>query len=209
MADLATITQQLQRAIGLQETSSGTAGVGATLNNPGGLKYADWEAQFGATKAASGFAKFPTLTAGWDALQERLTQMVRGGASLTSLINTYSPPSDGNSNNPVRIAQLAGITGLNPTVPIIGQATDAKPATGATGATIGDWLERVFGKPGQADKPSVPEKAPEVEYGIWGRGTALVLGLICLMAGFLLLRQTQIVVDTVRKGATKAAGLMV
>lgn len=197
--DLATLEQQISTAIGQQETGSGTAGVGATMNNPGGLKYADWETQFGATPTASGFAKFPNQAAGQNALSALVSRIVNGGASLSSLISQWSPPADGNTNNADRVSQLAAATKLDPSQPIAAQASQAAlPGVPADVAAQANPDQAAMQAAGAVDNSTQTG-------GSWGRIAAFLVGLVCLVMGLLLLKQTQIVIqntrDTVAKGA--------
>lgn len=200
MASLQEIEQQISTTIGQQETSSGTAGVGATLNNPGALKYSDWEAQFGATAAPSGFAQFPTAAAGWDALKARVAQLVQGGSSLSSLINTWAPAADNNTNNPARIGQLAQQTGLNPSRPIATQImTGGDPTMGSYG-----------GDPTMSgNSNSLPETAAQsTDTGFtWGRVALFLVGVVCLIGGLMMFRQTQIVIEQATKTGARVAAL--
>lgn len=190
--DLTTIEQQLTTAIGQQETSGGTAGVGASLNNAGAIQYSPWEASFGATPTTgSSFATFPSLTSSYAALQQLITNYVNKGASITSLINTYAPPSDGNTNNAARIAQAAAATGLNPTAPINGQ-TPSNTSAASSAASI---LSATAGLTNQYTST-----------GIVGRIAAVGVGAILLIVGLLSLKSTQPIVQTVVKGARDAAG---
>jgi hypothetical protein len=202
MADLATLEQQITTAIGQQETSGGTAGVGLHFNNPGALEYQPWESAYGATLSSGGrWAQFPSMEKGWEALKARVAQLVGSGASLSTLLNTYAPVKDDNPNTPQRITDIAKATGLDPNQPIQAQAANT-PQT---------WLERWgFIIPPDVRDNAQPDQDPEtiktVEgsasgSGIWGRAAAFAVGIICLGLGILLLRQSQIIIQ----GATKTA----
>ena len=187
MADLTTIEQQIESAIGQQETNNGTAGVGVSLNNPTAIKFAPWEVSYGASPTPSGFASFGSLQDGYAAGLALVKKMVNNGATVTSLINTWSPPSDGNTNNVSRISDIAKITGLDPTLKINGQnpapATTSTPASGSTSTS--------------SNQPAFS----------WSRIAAFLIGLACLIIGLLSLKQTQVVVQNVQEKLGKATEL--
>lgn len=209
------IDQQIAILIGQQETGGGTAGVGKSLNNPGGLKFADWETQFGAVKTDSGFAKFPSLTDGFAALKTRVAQIISGGSSLKSLIDTWAPIGDGNVNNPQRVLDISKATGLDPYLPIQGQAAAAAAPDAITGkpptstSSGGGSMQQVA-----LDALKIAASAIGLPTGVsgdgnsdftWGRFALFLIGVICLIAGLSLLKQTQIVIEQVQKTAGKVA----
>lgn len=68
-------------------------------NNPGNLKYAEWEKSFGAVnKDPQGFAIFDTYEHGFSALIHLLGMRVTQHPEWTmyDLFNSYAPASDGN-----------------------------------------------------------------------------------------------------------------
>lgn len=188
---LAELEQTVAALIGQQETGGGTAGVGLHLNNPGALKYAPWEGTlFGATPTPSGFAQFPTVASGGDALRALVNTYVNAGASISSLIKKWAPASDGNTNNDQRINQIASVAQLDPAASIASQAGNA--ATAIAGAA--------------ADLIPVPDVSDF--FGVdAGRLAAFVLGLVCVIAGLFMLKQTQIVVQNVRGAVNKSKAL--
>lgn len=204
--DLPTLEQQISTAIGQQETAGGTTGVGASLYNPGGLKYAGWESTYGATQGAGGFAKFPSLTQGWAALKDRVNQLIMQGRTLQELVNVWAPASDGNTNNPQRISQIASITKLDPTIPIVSQYSGSliPPDVAAQANPDQKFLDT---PEGQAMNQDMTQKL----FGTtWGRVAAFLVGLLFLIAGLMLLKQTQIVIEQSKRaagriGATAAA----
>lgn len=201
MLNLATIEQQLSTAIGQQETAGGTTGVGASLNNPGGLMYADWEAGYGATQGAGGFARFPTLQQGTGAMSALIDRYVKGGASLSSLIGQWAPSNAGNANNDARVAQLASATGLDPMQPVITQAAPAALSPGQIAlGTYSAAQQLGITIPGTATVGGTGSAST-----LWGRVAALLVGLMCLGAGLLMLKQSRTVIQTVGSGAGKVA----
>lgn len=197
--DLANIEQQMTTAIGQQETSGGTAGVGVSLNNPGALKYADWEAQYGATQGSNGFAQFPSLSQGWQALTARIGQLVSGGSSVQSLINTYSPPSDGNTNNAQRVSQIANTTGLDPSQPIASQVNQANSNNSLIPPDVSDNANP------DANPQTIATVGSSTGSGLWGRVAAFLVGIVCLILGIVLLKQSQTIIEAVGKTAGAAA----
>src|SRR3569833_3195748 len=209
MFSLSQIEQQISTSINQQETSGGTAGVGASLNNPGGLRYATWEAAYGAvptdvgaTADAAGFAKFPTLEAGKNAVLARVDQLVLAGHSLASLISTWSPAKAGNTNNAQRVAQLAQATSLDPQLPIKAQAAgiqDTNPEL--PGYMSPDQYYATQAVQGQQD--SNPN-SPLSQYA--ARIAAFAVGIILVIMGLVMMKQTQIVIENVKGAAGKVAG---
>jgi hypothetical protein len=212
---LTTIEQQLSTAIGQQETGNGSAGVGISLNNPGGLQYANWETSFNATPAPnSTFASFPSLTDGYQAMMQLIDNYVQSGSSLTSLIAAWSPASGGNANNDARVAALAAATGLDPTASIASQtgitpsttsAATAAPITASSAAALASAaLNAAVG----SVTPSASSVASAIAPGLagWiGRGIAIGLGAIMIVVGLLSLKSTQVIVQPLIDGAKKAA----
>jgi hypothetical protein len=207
MADINTIEQQLQTAIAQQETGGGSAGVGLSLNNPGALRYAGWESAFGATSDPSGFAKFPNAQSGFDAMLTRIKQLVSGGASLTSLINTWSPASDGNVNNSARIAQLATVTGLNATAPIQTQATGVSTPSSTVGGWLGGLLDSTSNT--ASSSPNVgSSNMARLAVGISGLILATIgVAALALTGGVTVVNNTLDNAGTVGKGIKGAASL--
>jgi hypothetical protein len=206
MANLATLEQYITTAIGQQETSGGTAGVGLSLNNPGAMEYQPWESAYGATLSSGGrWAKFPSMQSGWDALKARVAQLVGSGASLTSLVNTYAPPSDNNTNNHQRIAELVKKTGLDPAQPVKDQVQPPSLLE-QWGAMIPPDVQ-ASANPDQAYIDQDAAAHPEKYAGgsTWSRVAAFCVGILCLGLGILLLRQSQVIIQQTGKAAASAA----
>src|ERR1700760_2215759 len=117
MLTLTEVEQKIVSLITLRETGSGTTGVGISLNNPGALQYATWEANYQATESPSGFAQFPTQALGNAAALDRVNQLVSAGDSESQLLETWAPTAT-NPTTPARIAEMAQATGLAPTLSI-------------------------------------------------------------------------------------------
>lgn len=108
-------------------------------NNPGNLRFAN---QPGATQGAGGFAKFPSYSAGYTALQNQIQGQISSGQNLTQFFNQYAPPSENNTTN--YISTVAGQVGVDPTVPLsqyqsgaatIGSSTSSPSSTVASVAS--------------------------------------------------------------------------
>lgn len=196
LIDLGTIEQQLTTAIGQQETNNGTAGVGATLNNPDAIKFAPWEVAYGGIPTTSGFAQFPSLANGYAAAKALIDNYIQSGVSLQTLIETYSPSSDGNTNNPARVASLAKTTGLNPNQSILGQ--------------IGTAVKNSLKDPtGTGAIKSAGSTALSAAGFSWSRIAAFIMGVAFTVIGLMLLKQTQIVVQNVQEKAAQVSKLAV
>jgi hypothetical protein len=201
-ADLAALEAQIGTMIGQQETGNGTAGVGVSLNNPGAIKYAPDQVAFGAVQAPSGFAQFPTLAQGRAAMQALIDKYVKSGNSISTLINSWAPPSDNNTNNDQRISQIASVTGLNPQLPITSQAVSGSsaPAGGLQGAWDSVWGTNGGKGLGSTITDEVVGTFP------WGRTAAGLAGLICLGIGLLMLSgKGQVVVEQFKAGVKEGA----
>lgn len=196
--DLTAIEQAISTAIGQQETGGGVAGVGASLNNPGGLKWASDQVQFGAVRTSSGFARFPSLEQGRAAMMALVDKYVRAGNSLSTLIQSWSPASDNNVNNEARIAQLGQITGLDPQLPIAAQAQAQAP--GADSGAI-DWAGTMHDIGTIRDIVTGKALANS-----WSRVAAFVCGVIFLGVGLVSLNKSAtVVVKNFGKGLAAGA----
>lgn len=69
-------------------------------NNPGNLRFADWEAEFGGTPGAGSFTRFPSVEDGIDAYVSLLGSDLYAedvaNRDWASLVSKYAPASDGN-----------------------------------------------------------------------------------------------------------------
>lgn len=104
-------------------------------NNPGNLRFIGQE---GATPGQGGFAAFPTLEAGLQALQNDLTAKLtgksrtglNGNSTIQELMNVYAPKGDGNdpttyANNLARELGVSTNTKIGTLMPRIGELTQA------------------------------------------------------------------------------------
>jgi hypothetical protein len=89
-------------------SGSGGSPLGLRLNNPGNLR--SWKG----APTVNGFAQFPSLGVGLAAMVQQLALYgQRGNNTISGIINTYSPASDGN-DVPAYIADVAKRTGFAP-----------------------------------------------------------------------------------------------
>lgn len=92
---MATI-QDLANAISKMEGWSVPNSLAQRNNNPGNLRYVG---QSGATIGQGGFAAFPTPDAGMQALIDQINLDASRGATLSSFINKFAPPSENNTTD--------------------------------------------------------------------------------------------------------------
>lgn len=115
-------------------------------NNPGNLVYSSWMAPYGCSPGgAGGFAQCPSLDAGNQILDYRVSQLVDQGDSVSQLINTWASPSyPGNTQASYQnyVNYVSSSTGLDPNAPISNQldtsTTDVpgSPVDAGTGDSI-------------------------------------------------------------------------
>lgn len=199
------IVDEISSTLEQQETGSGTTGVGVSQNNPGALKYSLWESIFGATSGSGGFAQFPSLSEGYKALQQWVSTAISNNNSLSSLLNTFAPPSDNNTNNTSRLAQLAQATGLDPTTSIGAQIGAFGTAIAQEANTVPSGSDVVAGLGGVNSVSKI--------FGLeLSRVVFLVIGVVFLIIGLSMLKQTKVIVnpiintakESVKRGATVA-----
>lgn len=83
----------------------------ASNNNPGDLLYVG---QAGATKGSGGFAAFPTLEAGQNALYAQIQNYADRGLSIQDMMNIYAPASQPGNNPDLYAGYIAGALGVTP-----------------------------------------------------------------------------------------------
>lgn len=213
---LAQLESTITGLIEKQETSGGSAGVGASLNNPGALKYAPWETTlYSASPTASGFASFPTFHQGDAAATYLVNQNVQSGKSITQLINSWSPASDGNTNNAQRINEIASATQLDPNQSILSQVQNPNQAPAGSDSQLptttnpggGYATGNIPGTPSPEDQGS---HAITDTTGSWfdlGRIATLLVGLIAVVIGLTMFKQTQVIIQNAAKTGAKAGEL--
>ncbi|MFL5354695.1 peptidoglycan-binding protein [Archangium sp.] len=101
MAKKYNVPPELALAMFQKEAQWNTTGLAPKNNNPGNLRFAEWETQFGGVKNG-GFTKFPSVEKGVEAYFRLLggpayRQFV-DNKDWQGLVNKYAPPSDGNDS---------------------------------------------------------------------------------------------------------------
>ena len=203
-------TKAIAQQIAQQETAGGTTGVGASKNNPGGLTWAPWEAGYGGTQTGT-FTTFPTLSGGFDALNALVDKYIKGGASITSMMNKYAPVAQ-NPTTPFRIQSLTDLTGLDPNLPILQQLQ--LPGISSQSQAAID----AFNKGANPSTTIAPESqaaidAHDAEASFLGMSIPIarfatgVIGLVLFTVGLLMLRQVQTMAVNIGGNVKKAAEL--
>ncbi|NMO18066.1 hypothetical protein HPC49_09990 [Pyxidicoccus fallax] len=93
------VPPELALAMFRKEASFMTAGSAVKNNNPGNLRFAEWERQFGGQPNGN-FAKFPNAKQGIEAYFSLLNSGYRsfiGRGDYQGLINKYAPPTENDS----------------------------------------------------------------------------------------------------------------
>lgn len=112
------LVEQIAQAIATMEGFYSAGSIAQRNNNPGNLR------SWGSNPVANGYAKFPTVEAGWQALRSQIQTNIDRGLTLIEFFagkpgvyGGYSPSAD--NNNPAGYAQyVAGRAGISPTVPL-------------------------------------------------------------------------------------------
>lgn len=82
-------------------------------NNPGNLRFAG---QNGASQGEGGFARFPSLEAGFEALVRQIQLDTRRGDTIETFVQDYAPSSE--NNTPKYIQDLSNLLGVPSTTPL-------------------------------------------------------------------------------------------
>lgn len=158
-------------------------------NNPGDLELGD--IGYGVSAAAGGnsITNFPTIEAGWNALENQLNKIVSGsspnyppGTSVQQALTTYS-------GSPSYAQNAANILGVNPGAPV----STLAPLTASGGGILPNLLS------GDINPfTSGPGAQQTVNATPWlgSRGIVLVLGIITFAAGLFSFKATQTVIQT-------------
>lgn len=124
----------LDQAITKFETGNNPSSVGMRNNNPGNLVYSSWMQQFGCSPGgAGGFAQCPTLDAGQQVLDYRVSQLVNQGDSVSDLLYTWAGPQyPGNTpaSYAAYVSSVSSDTGLDPNASIAAQLNANVPDSG-------------------------------------------------------------------------------
>jgi peptidoglycan hydrolase-like protein with peptidoglycan-binding domain len=92
---------ELALAMFQKEAQWNTTGVAPKNNNPGNLRFAEWEKEFGGVPNG-GFTKFPSVEKGIEAyfrLMDKGYRKFIDTKDWQGMINKYAPPSDGNDSS--------------------------------------------------------------------------------------------------------------
>jgi hypothetical protein len=215
---LASLEAQLRSTIAQQETAGGKTGVGASLNNPGGLVYSQWEQAYGGGQTSGAFASFPNLQSGYAALTQLIDNYVQGGASIQSMMDAYAPPAS-NPTTPSRIQTLAQQTGLDPNVPIAQQVTNpglaapASPQASASTATP----QAAPASPQASASTVTPQATSTASFSLPSASSLLfglnehnivrvstgIVGIVMLIVGLMMLKQTQVVIQQAQQAGKR------
>jgi hypothetical protein len=90
-----------------------TSRLASVNNNPGNLRYAG---QPGASEGEGGFAKFPSVAAGVQALTNQIRLDASRGLSLLQFIHKYAPPTENDTQK--YLQDVLAMTGAKPTTPL-------------------------------------------------------------------------------------------
>ena len=209
MSTFSVSLQQLEQAI--VEEEGGTSSVGYGVNNPGDLELGDQG--YGVTTAQGGnqITNFPSLEAGYQALQNMLNKDVSGQSSIynpnETLADYMTTFTGGNTNAGNTVASQLGVS---PSTPIssFGQTPSTQPSTGISSGTLQAW-ESALGMPaGVVAQTGMAAQAANNS----GFTLPSVTDIVAIFAGLVLLagavfgfRQlTTTIVEGVKTGATTA-----
>lgn len=91
--------------------------VGGTIswrnNNPGNIRTSSFTKKNGEIGQAGGFAVFPSLEIGMNAIKKLLRSKSYNNLTIEKAISRYAPDGDGNNNEKVYQKRLGHLTGLN------------------------------------------------------------------------------------------------
>jgi hypothetical protein len=148
-------------AIAQEESGGSATALSYRNNNPGNL------VSWGSMPIVNGFAQFPTLTAGWQALYSQIETNIGRGlttyeffAGKPGVYAGYASVGSSASNNPIAYATfVAGQLGIDPSVPLNSLdpttfASTAAPITTATPTTCADGTQPVSGLCDDGSTPS-------------------------------------------------------
>jgi hypothetical protein len=85
---------KLAELIAKQEGFGIAGDIPTTHNNPGDLEHAPGETHNDGTPVG----EFPTVAAGWAALENQLQDYANRGLNLSQMVDIYAPPSENNTN---------------------------------------------------------------------------------------------------------------
>lgn len=188
-------------------------------NNPGNLIATPWSMSQGAVgQDSSGFAIFPDVATGAQALDNLVKIQANNGLTLSDLINkVWAPPTaTGNTSQSSSnyTDYVSNAIGLNPSSPV--SAASGKSALDSSR----DWLSGVLGLPPSKNSsvdnivnatPGAGTIINAAKTASWfsnltlARAVTIIIGIIVIGAGLLSLKPVQNVVTQTGKVASKIA----
>ena len=200
------VFDQLAATIARVESGGNPNSVSAQNNNPGNLVYSPWESSLGGSPGGvGGFAQFPTPAAGQTALQTLLAKMINQGKSITQIVSTWAGTQYGNSQASVDgyVAALSKASGLDPNASVMSQIGEV---ANTVGAATDNAVSNVTGLPTADQAASDPTSLFSDFSPI--NIASFVGGVVCLLGGLLLLKQTQTIIQTGSNVAKKTSKLV-
>lgn len=189
----------IDAAIGSQEGFGKPGTIATNNNNPGDIIYGPFAVAHGATGAANGFAVFPDVTTGTGAEDSLVQYYSNQGASLSDLINAWSPgtaPGNTPAGTSSYIDYVSGLLGVSPdsSIPDAEKGPNTSTPTtgsGTTGSTTLNNILKAFGDIGQGVMGGVPilpsQSASFFGLSLSQLGTFLA-GLIVIAGGIFLFK---------------------
>ena len=200
-------TSPLAAALAQLEGFGQPSAIPTLANNPGDLELGD--VGYGTTQAAGGnlITNFPTLDAGWAALENQASKITSGtsplyppGTTVQQAGTTYS------GGNPAYGQNLANATGVSPNTPVSQLANGSNSSAPSSSPNTGvlSWITNPLGN--LFGVPTASGNAFTLS-----RVIILILGIILFGAGLFAFKQTQTIIQTgtnvVKKGASIGAAV--
>lgn len=206
--DFSGLEQAIAKAEGFFGPSSNVA---VQANNPGDLELGDLG--FGTTAAAGGqqITNYPSIDAGWTALDQQIGSIFSGGSSkyspsmtLTQFGQTYT-----GSQSPAYGNTLASLLGVDPSTTLsqvvnssIASSPSSPSSSPSSPSSSGSWWSNLFNT--AANAALFPGTSPSSDPPLQ-RIVAVLVGLILIGGGLMMFRQTQVVIEGARGVASKGA----
>lgn len=141
------LTDTLAQSIATMEGFFQPGTLAQRNNNPGNLRAG--AGQIG--RDANGFAIFPDVQTGWNALYNQISLDSGRGLNLSQFINKYAPPSENDTGN--YLSYLTGQLGVPSTTPLsdLGAGDTANPPRAPRHSTGGPSQQRTLSEAEEAD----------------------------------------------------------
>lgn len=114
------LVESIANAIAQMESGGNPNAISYRQNNPGNLR------AWGSNPVVNGYASFPTMEAGWQALYSQIQTNINRGLTLNEFFGGkpgvyggYAPSGDSNTPGSYA-AYVAGAAGISPDVPLNG-----------------------------------------------------------------------------------------